>query len=266
MATKDVEFPRVRFGVSTYEAALSLIAEITSGPPTPWELTIKAGNATWKLDTIHEFYAKLRLDHESSTFGAASDGDDELSLRMYYFASINRTDVAVTHKNIAVIERVMEVFESAAADSVYPPVVVPDPSPPAVFIGHGGGSQEWRELEQYLRNHMGYRTEAYETEPRGGDDIRKILDQMMTRSDFAFLVMSAEDQQPDGTLRGRQNVVHETGLAQGRLGWKRAVVMLENGAEDYSNLAGVQQIRFDKGHISAAFGSVVATLKHELGG
>jgi predicted nucleotide-binding protein len=61
----------------------------------------------------------------------------------------------------------------------------------------------------------------------------------------------------------RQNVVHEAGLFQGRLGFEKAVVMLENGCEEFSNIHGLGQIRFDSGKISAAFHEVSDTLKRE---
>jgi predicted nucleotide-binding protein len=68
-----------------------------------------------------------------------------------------------------------------------------------------------------------------------------------------------------GKLHARQNVVHETGLFQGRLGFGSAVVLLEQGTEAFSNIDGVQQIRFAKGNIREAFGDVLAVLKRELG-
>ena len=50
---------------------------------------------------------------------------------------------------------------------------------------------------------------------------------------MAFLVMTAEDEQPDGTLRARDNVIHEAGLFQDRLGFKRAIILLEEGCEEF---------------------------------
>jgi predicted nucleotide-binding protein len=60
-------------------------------------------------------------------------------------------------------------------------------------------------------------------------------------------------------------VIHETGLFQGRLGFSRAIVLLEDGAEEFSNLAGIQQIRFAKSNIKETFGEVLAVLRREFG-
>ena len=86
---------------------------------------------------------------------------------------------------------------------------------------------------------------------------------MLDEATFAFLVMTAEDEQPDGTKRARENVIHEIGLFQGRLGFRKAIVMLEHGCNEFSNLAGVGEIRFGKGDIESRFEEVRRTLERE---
>jgi predicted nucleotide-binding protein len=67
----------------------------------------------------------------------------------------------------------------------------------------------------------------------------------------------------DGSLQARMNVIHEAGLFQGRLGFSRAIVMLEEGCEEFSNVAGLGQIRFPRGNIAAAFEDVRRVLERE---
>jgi len=107
--------------------------------------------------------------------------------------------------------------------------------------------------------------ETYETGARAGHAIRDVLDEMMNSATFAILVLTAEDEMADGQLRPRENVVHETGLFQGRLGWRRAIMLVENGVEPFSNIAGITQLRYDKGQIQSEFGNVLATLRAEFG-
>jgi predicted nucleotide-binding protein len=64
-------------------------------------------------------------------------------------------------------------------------------------------------------------------------------------------------------MHARENVIHETGLFQGRLKHGRAVVLLEEGATEFSNIAGIQQIRFMKNNIRETFGDVLAVLRRE---
>jgi hypothetical protein len=48
------------------------------------------------------------------------------------------------------------------------------------------------------------------------------------------------------------------------LGFTKAIVLLEEGTEEFSNLHGVQQIRYGKENIKETFGEVLATLKREF--
>jgi len=83
---------------------------------------------------------------------------------------------------------------------------------------------------------------------------------MLDQAAMAFLIMTAEDEQPDGAVRARENVVHEVGLFQGRLDFSRAIVLLEEGCQEFSNISGLGQIRFPKG---AKFEEVRRVLEQE---
>ena len=88
---------------------------------------------------------------------------------------------------------------------------------------------------------------------------------MSAESSIAFLVHTAEDEDKDGTYHARENVIHETGLFQGKLGFKRAIVLLEDGCNEFSNISGIQQLRFAKDNIKESFGDVVSTINREFG-
>jgi len=89
------------------------------------------------------------------------------------------------------------------------------------------------------------------------------LKELLDGAAFAFLLMTGEDEQMDGKFRARENAVHEVGLFQGRLGFSRAIVLLEDGCEEFSNIHGLGQIRFPKGNISAKFEEIRAVLERE---
>src|SRR6266699_3035421 len=78
-----------------------------------------------------------------------------------------------------------------------------------------------------------------------------------------FLVMTAEDELADGAIQARLNVVHEAGLFQGRLGFTKAIVLLEEGCTEFSNIQGLGQIRFSKGNIAASFEDIRRVLDRE---
>lgn len=86
---------------------------------------------------------------------------------------------------------------------------------------------------------------------------------MLDAAAIAFLVMTAEDEQVDGRMHARMNVVHEAGLFQGRLGFTKAILLIEEGCDEFSNVDGLGQIRFPKENIKAAFDEVRKVLERE---
>ena len=136
-----------------------------------------------------------------------------------------------------------------------------EPDEPVIFLGHGAAGA-WKELRDHLRDKHEFEIEAYEIGARAGHTIRDILETMLEKSSMAFLLMTGEDETVSGELHPRLNVVHEAGLFQGRLGFHRAVIILENGVTEFSNIQGVEQIRFT--NIKEAFGDVVATIRREF--
>jgi predicted nucleotide-binding protein len=89
------------------------------------------------------------------------------------------------------------------------------------------------------------------------------LSAMLDAAAIAFLELTAGDERADGKMQARMNVVHEAGLFQGRLGFTRAIIMLEEGCEEFSNIEGLGQIRFPKNNIRAAFHDVQLVLERE---
>jgi predicted nucleotide-binding protein len=131
-----------------------------------------------------------------------------------------------------------------------------------VFIGHGG-SPQWRELKEYIQDKLGVPVDEFNRVPVAGLTTGARLSEMLNNAAMAFLVMTAEDETPDGKYAARQNVVHEVGLFQGKLGFEKAIVMLEEGCEEFSNIHGLNQVRFPAGNISAKFHEVHELLKRE---
>ena len=131
-----------------------------------------------------------------------------------------------------------------------------------IFIGHGS-SPIWRELKDFLEDRLGLQVEEFNRVPVAGISNKERLSQMLDSAGMAFFVMTAEDAQPDGQFHPRLNVVHEAGLFQGRLGFKRAIVLLEEDCEEFSNIAGLGQIRFPKNTIKAAYEDIRQVLERE---
>ncbi len=120
----------------------------------------------------------------------------------------------------------------------------------SIFIGHGR-SNVWLQLEKFLKERLKQTVDEFNRVPTGGISNTERISEMLDNAVFAFLVLTAEDEQVDGKMQARMNVIHETGLFQGRLGFKKAIILLENGCDEFSNIEGLGQIRFPKDDLTA---------------
>ena len=131
-----------------------------------------------------------------------------------------------------------------------------------VFIGHGR-SHVWRDLKDFVQDRLALPWDEFNRVPVAGITNIARLSEMLDAAGVAFLVMTAEDERVDGVLQARMNVVHEAGLFQGRLGFTKAIVLLEEGCEEFSNIQGLGQIRFPCANISAVFEEIRRVLERE---
>ena len=130
------------------------------------------------------------------------------------------------------------------------------------FIGHGG-SPEWLKLRDFLENTLKLPYEEFNRIPQAGKITSIRLKEMLEVCSMAFLIMTGEDEHDDGTLHARSNVIHEIGLFQAQLGYERAIILLEDGCEIFSNIQGITYIPFPKGNIKAAFEDIREVLIRE---
>lgn len=216
-------------------------------------------------DDEAEFYAKYNENIDNAhVCWQTDDRNISVTIRYYKFSDSSQSNISVRLPTLSAIHDTLSMFDDAQDDAhEHFSKTEKEIVSPTVFLGHGR-SAAWRDLRDHLRDHHGYKVEAYETGARAGHTIRDIVEEMASKSDMAFLVHSAEDELQDGKFQARPNVIHETGLFQGKLGFSRAIVILEEGCEEFSNLAGIQQIRFSK-NIRETFGDVLATLRREFG-
>lgn len=131
-----------------------------------------------------------------------------------------------------------------------------------IFISHGR-AQVWKRLNDHLQSSLGLEPQEFSSECSAGKSAWSVLDSRLEDCGFAFLIMTAEDDMGNGKCRARQNVVHELGLFQGRLGAERAIVLLEEGCERLSNHDGILYIEFPKDKIEDAFKQVESVLERE---
>lgn len=131
-----------------------------------------------------------------------------------------------------------------------------------IFIGHGR-SPLWRELKDFIADRLGLPWDEFNREAVAGVTTSERIERMMSEAAFAFLIMTAEEEHADAKVYARPNVIHEVGLFQGKLGIRCAIVLLEEGCSEFSNIAGLSQIRFPRGDIAARFEEIRRVLERE---
>jgi hypothetical protein len=131
-----------------------------------------------------------------------------------------------------------------------------------IFIGHGG-SPDWKTLRTFLEKQLQLEHEEFNRVSPAGLNTQQRLTQMMENCGFAFLVLTGEDSHTDKTKHARENVIHEAGRFQSRLGWHKAIILIEDECRPFSNIVGLTQIRFPKGNIRHSFKEVRSVLVRE---
>lgn len=131
-----------------------------------------------------------------------------------------------------------------------------------VFIGHGR-SFLWKDLKDFIQDRLRLPWDEFNRVPVAGITNIARLSEMLDSAAIAFVVLTAEDEQADGQVHARMNVVHEAGLFQGRLGFTKAIVLLEAGCQEFSNIQGLGQIRFPTGNIAVVFEEIRRVLERE---
>jgi predicted nucleotide-binding protein len=129
-----------------------------------------------------------------------------------------------------------------------------------IFLGHGR-SKLWARLQIFIKDDLNLQTLTFEDESRTSESIVNILAEFLDNSSLAILVMTAEDETSEGKTRARQNVIHEAGLFQGRLGFDKVIILKQEGVEEFTNIAGLQYIPFTGENIEQCFYELQRKLK-----
>ena len=260
--SKRKEYERVIFPPEVFEEAISEFAKIVEASGENigrTEVGYRIENEYTKIKSPAEYYRKVAFNSKKFDYLSFSDST-KITISFYR----DKSDLAVTIdglEDIVETDRIFRIFDKKYNLYIEPPEDTLKNV--TVFIGHGR-SHLWRDLKDHLHDKHGIDVVAYETGARAGLTIQEVLQEMASKASIAFLVLTAEDIDRDGLVHARENVVHETGLFQGVLGFKRAIVLLEEGCNEFSNIAGLQQLRFKAGSIKEIFGDVLAVVRREF--
>jgi predicted nucleotide-binding protein with TIR-like domain/pfkB family carbohydrate kinase len=132
---------------------------------------------------------------------------------------------------------------------------------PGVFIAHGVDPQ-WRQVRNFLADYCGLPVSDLSTEAHGAD-LANQLRTYLSECDFAVCVLTAETTGPGELGYADQSVVHQAGLLQGRYGFRRVAILVEQGCQAFSNVAGLIRHDFPSGHIESTFWQLERMLRRE---
>jgi predicted nucleotide-binding protein len=175
-------------------------------------------------------------------------------------ASRNDTTVKTMYRLVNQLSSLSPEEQQKEFESVKPLTHKKSTGGGQVFIGHGR-SKLWARVQVFLKDDLNLKTLTFEDESRTSESIVNILGEFLDKSSIAILIMTAEDESAEGKLRARQNVVHEAGLFQGRLGFDKVIILKQERVEEFTNIAGLQYIPFSGDNIEQCFYELQRKLK-----
>jgi hypothetical protein len=255
---KDQDFRGIKFASETVRNAYNEyknFLDLKTSSLEPQELKVTHGDTTWHFNNLDEFLVEYFKSDSYSIFHSEPVGSGKRTL----FGLRGTKDYATVSVELPTRESTESIFYQIVKD-LDKSLLKPKPKPEIIFIGHGHDRQ-WMELRDHLRDHQKFQVATYEIEPRTPSLTQNVLQSMLDQSTIACLLFTGEITHDDGSLHARENVIHELGLFQGRLGFSKVIILLDEGVHEFSNIYGINQIRFSKGKIREAFGDIVATIK-----
>lgn len=288
------QFKRTRFSVATIQAAIERIdvmaktladEEVLKARDDPamqqyvpagitWEVSpivhytvTGKDESEWELDTLDEW---IEVYEDGATKATISYDRPSVAcgIQLNMFMDLlsdwmpQYTSITANAPDRNTVLRLLRPFNEDAKASEIPEPPQPD-IPIKIFIGHGF-AMDWMTLSNDLHHVHGYDVVAFEYGSSAGLQITDFVQSMVGASTFALLVLTPDDETADGEYRARQNVIHELGLCQGKLGFSRVLPIVQRGVEGLSNLAGTKEVRFAPGEIRGTVGEVLAALKREF--
>lgn len=117
------------------------------------------------------------------------------------------------------------------------------------------------QTSKFLEKDASYNTIELAQQPNLGRTILQKLDEEASKCIVAIIVMTGDDVIDESQVRARENVLHEIGFFQGKLGLSKIILLHEEGVNIPSNIHGLVYISFAKDTIETTFGAIFRELK-----
>lgn len=138
-----------------------------------------------------------------------------------------------------------------------------------VFISHGHNELLKLKLKNFITERLKLEPMILAEQPDSGLTVIEKLEKYGRDSDFALIILTADDKSLDDGVRARQNVIHELGFFHGILGRDRVLLLKQSGVELFSNISGLIYKEFENNKIESIFEDIriaVETRSAQRGG
>jgi len=122
-----------------------------------------------------------------------------------------------------------------------------------IFISHGHNELLKFKLKDFLISRLQKKPIILSDEANQGLTVVEKLETVSEKCSFAIILLTKDDEQKDGGMRARQNVIHEIGFFQGKYGRNRVILLAEQGIELFTNISGITRIDFKPDHFEGVF-------------
>ncbi len=122
-----------------------------------------------------------------------------------------------------------------------------------IFVSHGHNELLMLKLKDFIVTRLEKKPIILSQQPSKGLTVVEKLEKVSEVCCFAIILMTKDDEQINGGIRPRQNVIHEIGFCQGKYGRSRVVLLAEKGVELFTNISGIVRIDFEPDHFDSVF-------------
>jgi predicted nucleotide-binding protein len=123
-----------------------------------------------------------------------------------------------------------------------------------VFIGHGRNEIVRGKVKDFIRDRCHLEPLVLQELPSSGLTVIEKLEKYGRTADYAVMILTGDDIMQDiESHRARQNVIQELGWCQGVLGRNRTAMLVQQGTEIASNIAGVMYLEFILNNVEMIF-------------
>ena len=127
-----------------------------------------------------------------------------------------------------------------------------------IYIGHGESS-DWKELKDFLQEKLKLEWESFDRSVGAGISVSERMFEILDHTRFAFMVLTGKDIDSFS----ESDILYEVALFRGRLGPRKAILIIEEGCSVLSDKHHLSCIVFKKGNITNCFEEIRDVLKRE---